>query len=59
MDEPRIPDEGNTPLYLLRHELVDVLQLALQVKQVQRSLRDLSTGLTCSLSRLDVLPRVG
>jgi hypothetical protein len=36
----------------LQHELVDVLQVALQVKQAQWSLRDQTTDLSRSLSRL-------
>jgi hypothetical protein len=52
MDEPRILEKGSIPTHLLQHELVDVLQLALQAKQAQWSLRDQGTGLTRSLSNL-------
>ena len=50
MDEPRILNNGSIHIQLIRHEWVDVLQLALKAKQAQLSLRDQDTDLNRGLS---------
>jgi starvation-inducible DNA-binding protein len=54
MEEPRVFEDDDIPPHLLQHELIDLLQLGLQVKQAQWSLRDQSTKLSKSLSGLSV-----
>jgi hypothetical protein len=39
MEEPRVFEDADIPPHLLQHELIDLLQLGLQVKQAQWSLR--------------------
>jgi starvation-inducible DNA-binding protein len=52
MNEPRTFEKTDIPAQLLQHELIDVLQTGLQVKQAQWSLQNEESPLTRTLSEL-------